>query len=51
MTPLDGAELSPQQQGARILSAHEVLSALSEDNREQFQAVVDSMRADLHRED
>ena len=50
MKPIEGAELSPQQQGARILGAHETLSSLSEDNRAQFQAVVESMRADLHEE-
>lgn len=44
---IDTASLSPRQQGERILSAHETLAALSEENREQFQAVVDSLRADL----
>ncbi len=41
------ASLTPHQQGARILSAHETLSSLSEGNRDQFRAVVDSLRADL----
>ena len=47
MDPIDTASLTPQQQGARILGAHETLSSLSEENREQFRAVVDSLRADL----
>lgn len=47
MDPIDSANLSPQEQGARILSAHETLASLSEENREQFRAVVDSLRADL----
>ena len=51
LLPFDGTELKPQQQGERILSAHESLAALSEDNRQQFSAVVDSLRADLHQED
>lgn len=51
MAALQTAELSPQQQGARILSAHQTLADLSDDNRAQFKAVVDSLRADLHRED
>ena len=38
-------------QGERILSAHETLSALSEHNREQFSAVVDSLRADLQKDE
>ena len=47
MAVIDTASLSPQEQGARILSAHETLSSLSEENQEQFRAVVDSLRADL----
>ncbi|MBN7796640.1 SpoIIE family protein phosphatase [Parahaliea mediterranea] len=47
MALIDGASLSPQQQGARILSAHEALAGLSEENRTQFQGVVDSLRSDL----
>jgi sigma-B regulation protein RsbU (phosphoserine phosphatase) len=45
MEPIGTANLSPEQQGARILSAHETLASLSEDNREEFRAVVDSLRA------
>lgn len=47
MRVIDTASLSPQQQGARILKAHEVLAGLSEQNRTQFQSVVDSLRSDL----
>jgi phosphoserine phosphatase RsbU/P len=47
MTVIDTIALSPEQQGARILSAHETLASLSEGNREQFRAVVDSLRVDL----
>lgn len=47
MTVIDAASLSPQQQGARILRAHEALAALSDQNRAQFQGVVDSLRSDL----
>jgi sigma-B regulation protein RsbU (phosphoserine phosphatase) len=39
--------LSPRQQGERILSAHEILASLSEENEAQFRAVVDSLRSDL----
>jgi hypothetical protein len=39
--------MSPQEQGARILSAHEVLASLSAENEAQFRAVVDSLRSDL----
>ncbi|TDG11400.1 response regulator [Seongchinamella unica] len=41
--------VAPDQQGKRILRAHETLAALSEGNREQFAAVVESLRADLAR--
>jgi phosphoserine phosphatase RsbU/P len=51
MTAIEGSNLGAEQQGARILSAHETLSALSEGNRDQFRAVVDSLRADLDKED
>jgi serine phosphatase RsbU (regulator of sigma subunit)/ABC-type transporter Mla MlaB component len=51
MVTIDGVKLDPQQQGARILRAHESLAALSEENREQFRDVVDSLRADLHGDD
>ncbi|TXS91948.1 SpoIIE family protein phosphatase [Parahaliea maris] len=47
MTVVDTTSLSPQEQGARILSAHESLARLSESNRSQFQGVVDSLRSDL----
>ncbi|MDJ0879943.1 MAG: SpoIIE family protein phosphatase [Halieaceae bacterium] len=47
MAAVETASLTPQQQGARILSAHETLASLSDENREQFRAVVDSLRADL----
>jgi serine phosphatase RsbU (regulator of sigma subunit)/anti-anti-sigma regulatory factor len=51
MAAIDAMNLSPQQQGARILSAHETLASLSVENREQFRAVVDSLRADLHEDE
>jgi serine phosphatase RsbU (regulator of sigma subunit)/ABC-type transporter Mla MlaB component len=51
MAVIDTAMLSPQQQGARILSAHETLASLSEENREQFRAVVDSLRSDLQKDE
>ncbi|MEP5568451.1 MAG: SpoIIE family protein phosphatase [Halioglobus sp.] len=50
METINAASLSPEQQGARILNAHETLSSLSADNQEQFRAVVDSLRADLPKE-
>ena len=50
MQAINAASLSPEQQGARILNAHETLSSLSADNQEQFRAVVDSLRADLPNE-
>lgn len=34
-------------QGERMLKAHEVLASLSDENREQFQDVVESLRSDL----
>ena len=51
MAPVDCGNLSPDQQGARILSSHETLASLSEHNREQFRAVVDSLRSDLKKDD
>ena len=51
MAAIDTINLSPQQQGARILSAHETLASLSMKNREQFRAVVNSLRADLHEDE
>ena len=47
MTAINAASLSPEQQGARILGAHETLASLSAENQEQFRAVVNSLRADL----
>lgn len=47
MEALVGDKLAPDQQGRRILTAHETLAALSDGNREQFAAVVESLRADL----
>lgn len=47
MLPLLNTEVDPARQGALMLSAHETLAALSPENREQFQGVVDSLRADL----
>ena len=49
--PVDPVTLNPQQQGARILSAHESLAALSAENRQQFKGVIDSLRSDLQAED
>lgn len=47
MEPLKRTDDDANQQGRRVLKAHEVLASLSEDNREQFQGVVESLRADL----
>jgi len=47
MRPLRREEEDPTRQAERLLKAHEVLASLSDDNREQFQGVVDSLRADL----
>lgn len=47
MKTINAKDLSPQQQGARILSAHETLASLSPENEEQFRTVVDSLRVDL----
>ncbi len=51
MSAINAKELSPQEQGARILSAHETLSSLSPENEEQFRTVVDSLRVDLNSAD
>jgi serine phosphatase RsbU (regulator of sigma subunit)/anti-anti-sigma regulatory factor len=51
MATISANDLSPQQQGARILSAHETLASLSADNEEQFRTVVDSLRVDLDGDD
>lgn len=47
MEPLQQADVDAAQQGARMLSAHETLASLSPENREVFQGVVESLRADL----
>ncbi len=47
MSAICATALSPQQQGARILSAHETLASLSPENEEQFRSVVASLRVDL----
>lgn len=47
MEPLQRAEVDVARQGARILRAHEMLSSLSEENRELFLDVVESLRSDL----
>ncbi len=46
-TALPIPEVDVKAQQLRLLRAHELLAALSEDNREQFTAVVAAMRADL----
>lgn len=51
LAAVDCGSFTPDQQGARILSSHETLGSLSEDNREQFRAVVDSLRSDLKKDD
>ena len=51
MNSLLSEGMSVDQQGQRILRAHETLAALSEGNRAQFAAVVESLRADLAKGD
>ncbi|RLQ21726.1 response regulator [Seongchinamella sediminis] len=51
MQTLHSDAVNPDQQGRRILRAHETLAALSEGNRQQFAAVVESLRADLANKD
>lgn len=51
LQPVDTVNLTPDQQGARILSSHQVLASLSEENQEQFRAVLESLRADLRKDD
>ncbi|MFV8817756.1 SpoIIE family protein phosphatase [Haliea sp. E17] len=51
MVPLRPVNSDPAGQGARILSAHETLASLSPQNREVFQGVVNSLRADLERKE
>lgn len=47
MQPLHGDKLDDAQQGQRMLKAHEILASLSDENREQFRDVVESLRTDL----
>jgi serine phosphatase RsbU (regulator of sigma subunit)/ABC-type transporter Mla MlaB component len=47
MQPLRRADSDAARQGARMLRAHETLASLSPENREVFQGVVESLRADL----
>ena len=47
MEPLQRADADVDEQGARVLSAHEALSSLSEENRELFLDVVESLQSDL----
>jgi serine phosphatase RsbU (regulator of sigma subunit) len=47
MTPLTRADADAEQQGQRMLRAHEILASLSDENREQFRDVVDSLRKEL----
>jgi anti-anti-sigma regulatory factor len=47
MEPLANIPEDPDRQGLRLLKAHEILASLSEENREQFQEVVSSLRQDL----
>jgi sigma-B regulation protein RsbU (phosphoserine phosphatase) len=47
MTPLKRADTDAEQQGQRMLRAHEILASLSDENREQFRDVVDSLREEL----
>ncbi len=49
MAPLRRVDADAATQGARMLSAHETLASLSPKNREVFQGVVESLRADLDR--
>jgi hypothetical protein len=47
MEPMQRTDIDAARQGARMLSAHETLASLSPENRELFQEVVESLRADL----
>ena len=47
MESLQRGDVDPDRQGARILSAHETLASLSEENRDLFLDVVESLRDDL----
>lgn len=45
-TPLDLKAVEPGDQQQRLLKAHEMLSELSAENREEFRGVVENLRAD-----
>ena len=47
MQSLRRADTDAATQGQRMLRAHEILTSLSEENREQFREVVQSLREDL----
>jgi serine phosphatase RsbU (regulator of sigma subunit) len=47
MEPLDDVSADANRQGLRLLKAHEILASLSDENQEQFQDVVTSLRQDL----
>ncbi|MCB1677719.1 MAG: SpoIIE family protein phosphatase [Halioglobus sp.] len=47
MVPVQQSDVDAARQGARVLSAHEALASLSQENREMFQGVVESLRGDL----
>ena len=47
MTSLKRTDVDAEQQGQRMLRAHEILASLSDENREQFRDVVDSLREEL----
>jgi serine phosphatase RsbU (regulator of sigma subunit)/ABC-type transporter Mla MlaB component len=47
MRQLRRVEEDAERQAQRLLKAHEVLASLSDENREQFQGVVESLRADI----
>ena len=43
--PIERSAHSLARQRQRLLKAHEVLASLSEENREEFQSVIDALRA------
>lgn len=47
METLKRTEEDSSEQAQRVLKAHTILASLSDENREQFRDVVDSLRADL----
>jgi phosphoserine phosphatase RsbU/P len=47
MTSLKRSDADDATQGQRVLRAHEILASLSDENREQFREVVESLRQDL----